>query len=374
MAASSGRIKATFKFLFWTAAAVGMFSLVAYLHTSGKFSRWYYYSANEAGYAINADTFKDATKEAPVILQIGDFKAVEGCQAALVKKGDMVPENTNGIITMGVLIDDKRVRFKETNIKVNAPIEALNSEAERLIEEEKKTAEQAAPEQQKGAPKDGYAIDTEAARSATPENPIIFEIVKSESISGAQAVLVKKGAPMPVKANAVITENMLIDGSQTALEGNGIKVSTPMEVLKEEGGYAVNTASISGASESNPALLKVTRKRNVGAMEAFPIKKGDIIPIGVNGTIKKIVLLDGKMASVEHGEEIQVLLPWEIKDSKGFKFKDTFKHKGIKTLPLAAVWNVLIVIGLGVSLGYMAEGFTDFLGMKLEKIQHFGGH
>jgi hypothetical protein len=59
-----------------------------------------------------------------------------------------------------------------------------------------------------------------------------------------------------------------------------------------------------------------------------------------------------------------------VKESKGFKFKDTFKHKGIETWPWVGVWNVLIVALLGVSLGLMAEGFTDMLGLRLEKIRH----
>ena len=59
-----------------------------------------------------------------------------------------------------------------------------------------------------------------------------------------------------------------------------------------------------------------------------------------------------------------------MKEAKGFKFKDTFKHKGVETWPWSGVWNVLIVALLGLSLGLMAEGFTDMLGLKLEKIQH----
>jgi hypothetical protein len=35
---------------------------------------------------------------------------------------------------------------------------------------------------------------------------------------------------------------------------------------------------------------------------------------------------------------------------------------------------VALVIGLGISLGYMAEGATDLFGLKLEKIRHFEGH
>jgi len=36
------------------------------------------------------------------------------------------------------------------------------------------------------------------------------------------------------------------------------------------------------------------------------------------------------------------------------------------------VWNVAVVIALGVSLGFMAEGLTDMLGWKIKKIEHYG--
>jgi ABC-type dipeptide/oligopeptide/nickel transport system permease subunit len=49
-------------------------------------------------------------------------------------------------------------------------------------------------------------------------------------------------------------------------------------------------------------------------------------------------------------------------------------HKGIQTNPWAAVWNVVMVITIGLSLGFMAEGLTDALGMRFEKISHFQGH
>jgi hypothetical protein len=81
----------------------------------------------------------------------------------------------------------------------------------------------------------------------------------------------------------------------------------------------------------------------------------------------------GKRVKLEV-DTLKVMVPWQIAQQSGFKYKDTFKHKGIKTYPWAAVWNVLITFGLGLSLGYMAEGFTDLLGVKLEKIRHFEGH
>jgi hypothetical protein len=45
----------------------------------------------------------------------------------------------------------------------------------------------------------------------------------------------------------------------------------------------------------------------------------------------------------------------------------------VETYPVAAIYNVLLVIGLSISLGFMAEGFTDLLGVRIDKIQHFEG-
>ena len=180
------RGRAAVKFGFWAALAVSMFGLVGYLHTSGRFAEWYYYQAAEDGYAVNAQTFQDATVEHPAILEIGAFDSLDGRKAVAVKKGDRLPRLANGLI-----------------------------------------------------------------------------------------------------------------------------------------------------------LLKV--------------------------------LAEGKRAAVE-GAQIKVMIPWEIQQSKGFKFKDTFKHKGVKTDPWAAVYNVLLVAGLGLTLGFMAEGFTDLIGIKVEKIRHFEGH
>ena len=68
-----------------------------------------------------------------------------------------------------------------------------------------------------------------------------------------------------------------------------------------------------------------------------------------------------------------MMVPVQIKESKGFKFRDTYKHKGVTTNPWSGVWNVFIVCGLGFALGMMAEGFTDMLGIEVKKIKHFEG-
>ena len=141
-----------------------------------------------------------------------------------------------------------------------------------------------------------------------------------------------------------------------------------------EDGYAVNADSFADATKESPVLLEVGSWDAIDGAQAVPVKKGDRLPANANGTISLEVLEDGGRASLERGK-ILVTVPWKIEEAKGFKFKNSFKHKGVKTWPWAALINVLLVIGLGVCLGYMAEGFTDFLGMKIEKIKHFeGGH
>lgn len=138
-------------------------------------------------------------------------------------------------------------------------------------------------------------------------------------------------------------------------------------------GYAVNVKAFMDAGKDNPAVLEIGSFDRVEGLQAVRVKKGDRLPANANGLITEDVLADGKRATLE-GNRIKVAIPWEIKESKGFKFKDTFQHKGIRTSPWAAVWNVVVVLSLGLALGYMAEGFTDLLGMKLTRIRHFEGH
>ena len=138
-------------------------------------------------------------------------------------------------------------------------------------------------------------------------------------------------------------------------------------------GYAVNAKSFKTATRDNPAFLTIGSYDRIEGLQAVKVSKGDRLPSNATGIIADAVLKTGKRAVLEGGQ-IKVLVPWEILDAKGFKFKDTFQHKGIKTYPWAAVWNLLMVIGLGIALGFMAEGFTDFLGIKITKLRHFEGH
>ena len=136
-------------------------------------------------------------------------------------------------------------------------------------------------------------------------------------------------------------------------------------------GYAVNTKEFFNATKENPALLQIAKTDEIKGLMAVPVKKGDLLPKGANGVIEKKVVDEGKRAKVE-GDNLVVMVPWQIKESKGFKCRDRFIHKGVKTDPWSGVWNVAMTIGIGLCLGFMAEGLTDMLGWKIKKIEHFG--
>ncbi len=138
-------------------------------------------------------------------------------------------------------------------------------------------------------------------------------------------------------------------------------------------GYAVNADTFNTASKQQPARLTIGDFSSLEGLQAARVTKGERLPRNATGVISDAILKDGKRAALQ-GDTIEVRVPWEIKTAKGFKFKDTFKHKGIRTFPWAAVWNVGIIFALGLCLGYMAEGFTDILGIRLHKIRHFEGH
>jgi hypothetical protein len=134
-------------------------------------------------------------------------------------------------------------------------------------------------------------------------------------------------------------------------------------------GYAVNADTFKDATKSKPASLHVSTGNEINGLVAIRVAKGDRLPRNTNGVIADTTVTKGRRA-VLNGTTLQVMIPWEMKEAKGFKFKDTFKHKNIETWPWSGVWNVIIVALLGISLGLMAEGFTDMLGFKLEKIRH----
>ena len=118
--------------------------------------------------------------------------------------------------------------------------------------------------------------------------------------------------------------------------------------------------------------VEVGSFQKIEGLQAVPVKKGDRLPTNTNGIIDKKTVQEGKRVTLE-GNTLKVTVPMQIKESKGFKYKDTFKHKGIETNPWGGVWSVAFILGLGVALGLMAEGFTDMCGLKLEKIKHYEG-
>jgi hypothetical protein len=136
-------------------------------------------------------------------------------------------------------------------------------------------------------------------------------------------------------------------------------------------GYAVNANLFMNATKEKPVVLNIARQDEVKGLVAIPVAKGDRLPRNANGVISLAEIKSAKRAVIE-GQTIKVMVPWQIKEAKGFKYKDTFKHKGIRTNPWSGAWNVAMVLCLGLALGLLAEGFTDLMGYKIEKIQH--GH
>jgi hypothetical protein len=136
-------------------------------------------------------------------------------------------------------------------------------------------------------------------------------------------------------------------------------------------GYAVSTPGFFNATKEKPAVLQIGAADEIKGLMAVPVKKGDRLPKGATGVIDKKTIEEGKRVKVD-GDKLVVMVPWQFKDAKGFQYKDTYIHKGVKTDPWCGVWNVAMTIAIGLCLGFMAEGFTDMLGWKIKKIEHFG--
>jgi len=137
-------------------------------------------------------------------------------------------------------------------------------------------------------------------------------------------------------------------------------------------GWAVHADAFKDATKDKPAILQIGSFEKIEGLQAVPVKKGDHLPTNTNGVIDKKTVEEGKRVTLE-GNTLKVTVPSQIKESKGFKYRDTFMHKGIETDPWGAVWAVGFILALGFCLGSMAEGFTDMCGMKLEKIKHYEG-
>jgi hypothetical protein len=138
-------------------------------------------------------------------------------------------------------------------------------------------------------------------------------------------------------------------------------------------GYAVNTRAFADATPERPASLVVGTFEGLDGLQAMPVKRGQVLPEHATGVIDTATVEDGRRVRLE-GDRLVVLVPFEMKEAKGFKFRDAFTHKNIKTNPLSGVWNLVMVGLVGLCLGYLAEGFTDMIGMKFSKIDHSIGH
>ena len=137
-------------------------------------------------------------------------------------------------------------------------------------------------------------------------------------------------------------------------------------------GWAVNAMAFDQATKDNPAILQIGSFAKIEGLQAVPVKKGDLLPANATGVIDEKTVKEGKRVALE-GNTLKVMIPSQIKESKGFAFRDTFTHKGIETDPWGAAWAVGFILLLGLSLGSMAEGFTDMIGMKIAKIKHYEG-
>lgn len=135
-------------------------------------------------------------------------------------------------------------------------------------------------------------------------------------------------------------------------------------------GYAVKVAVFSEASGERPAVLQIGPYESIDGPQAVWVRRGERLPRNADGVISSKVLQEGKRARLD-GHTLRVMEPVQIAERGGFKYKETFQHKGIQTNPWSGVWNVFVVLFLGFFLGMMAEGFTDMMGLKLKKIRHF---
>jgi len=134
-------------------------------------------------------------------------------------------------------------------------------------------------------------------------------------------------------------------------------------------GYAINSGTFDQATKEKPVALTIGKFEEIDGPKAVLVKKGERLPIGANGVIDTKTVKEGKRVKLD-GQTLNVLMPIQIKESKGFKYKDRFKHKGVETNPWSGVWNLVMIVLLGFSLGTMAEGFTDMLGFKPHKSVH----
>ncbi|MCX6543297.1 MAG: hypothetical protein NTV05_02660 [Acidobacteria bacterium] len=138
-------------------------------------------------------------------------------------------------------------------------------------------------------------------------------------------------------------------------------------------GYAVNTKGFEQATREQPVYLTIGAFSDVRGLRAARVTKGSRLPEGTNGVVDLATVDEGTRVRLDRGQLV-VSVPWQIKEAKGFKFRDGFTHKNIRTNPYAGLWNLIMVGLVGLCLGFLAEGFTDLVGLKFQKIDHSVGH
>ena len=99
-------------------------------------------------------------------------------------------------------------------------------------------------------------------------------------------------------------------------------------------GWAVNAMAFNDATKNKPASLQIVQSDKIVGLQAVPVKKGDLLPANATGIIDEKTVKEGKRVALE-GDILKVMIPSQIKESKGFAFRDTFTHKGVETDPWA---------------------------------------
>ena len=93
--------------------------------------------------------------------------------------------------------------------------------------------------------------------------------------------------------------------------------------------------------------MQIGSFEKIEGLQAVPVKKGDRLPTNTNGVIDKKTVEEGKRVTLD-GNTLKVTVPSQIKEAKGFKYRDTFMHKGIETNP----WGGGLGRGLHSCLGF----------------------
>ncbi len=137
-------------------------------------------------------------------------------------------------------------------------------------------------------------------------------------------------------------------------------------------GYAIDADAVMRATPEHPAVLALSTSHRIEAATAVRVRKGDRLPAGATGVVGDDEIRKGKRARLA-GSALEVTVPWLATQQAGFRFRDTFRHKGVEPNPWVGVWNLAMTLGIGLSLGLAAQGLTDLFGLRLAPIRHAAG-